>query len=178
MRACRSVGKTINATRDTEPTRTPRKVTAAPGDRPPTEPSKYATASSREANRPLPPKNRIAAITIARPPRTKPPTAAGLGAAMAGLRLGDRFGSPHERLDGRMLGRVAQVARRAMADRGLGLGVEEHAVVADREQAGQLVADQDHGCAEAVAQLQDEFVEATRRDRVEAGRRLVEKQDI
>src|SRR5258706_14089897 len=107
MRACRSVGKTINATRDPEPTRTPRKVTAAPGDRPPTEPSKYATASSREANRPPPPKNRIAAITMARPPSTKPPTAAGLGAAMDGLRSGDRLGRPPECLDGRVVGRLA-----------------------------------------------------------------------
>src|SRR4051794_25155119 len=180
MRAFRSAASTTSATRDTEPTRTPRKFTDAPDARPPTDPSKNTTASVRGLNMLPPPKKRTAATMIPMAPRTKPPTAAGLASDIRALPLLDRFRrrSPHEGLNGRMAARVAQVPRRAMGDRGLRIGVEEHAVIADGKEARQLVADHDHGRAEPVAKLEDQLVEPLRGDRVEPGRGLVEEQEF
>src|SRR5262249_35298441 len=161
--ACSRAGSITRTTFDTTPTWTPRNVTAAPGARPPTEPSKNTTALSLVENASRPPKNRIAATTSARPPSRKPPRAAGLddmGVLPSGGRPRARSWrrAPHECLNGWMGRGIAQRARRAVRDRGLGLGVEKHAVVADGEQARQLVADQHHGGAETVAQLEDELV--------------------
>src|SRR5260221_10680753 len=179
MRACMSLGSSTSATCDTEPTRTPRNVTGAPCTRPPTDPSKKTTALVFTANISPPPKNRIAATTIAMPPSRNPPTAAGLGGSMRTLRCGScGRRAPHEGLDRRMDRRVAQVPRRAVPDRGFRVGVEEHAVVADREQTGKLVAHKDHRGAKPVTKLEDELVEARRRDRIESRRRLVEGQNV
>ena len=65
-----------------------------------------------------------------------------------------------------------------MGDRRARLGVQEDAVVADGEQARQLVADHDDGGAEAVPQLQDQVVQPLRGDRVQPRRGLVEEQDV
>ncbi len=51
-------------------------------------------------------------------------------------------------------------------------------VVADVEDAGQLVRHHDDGGPETVAQLEDQVVEPLRADRIEAGRGLVEEQDV
>ena len=54
--------------------------------------------------------------------------------------------------------------------------VQKHTVVADGKNARQLVGDNHNRRAQTVAQLQDKIVEQTRADRIEAGRRFVEKQ--
>ena len=66
----------------------------------------------------------------------------------------------------------------ALGDHGALLRVEEDRVAPDGEDAGQLVGDDDHGRPQAVAQLEDQLVEAARVDRVEARRGLVEEQDL
>ena len=77
----------------------------------------------------------------------------------------------------RRSGRAAPSGR-PLRDHRPRLDVEEDAVVADGEDARQLVRDDDDRRAEAVAQLEDQVVEQARADRVEAGRRLVEEQDL
>ena len=57
---------------------------------------------------------------------------------------------------------IAQFLRVAAGGHRARLHVEEDAVVADGEDAGQLVRDDDDRRAEAVAQLQDELVEEPR----------------
>src|SRR5690242_18598153 len=97
---------------------------------------------------------------------------------MAGL-LGGTLPAPREELAHGGIRRVReQLARRPRrADRAT-LGVEEDAVVADREDARELVGDDDDRGAEAVAQLEDQVVEAARADGIEAGGRLVEEEDL
>jgi len=58
------------------------------------------------------------------------------------------------------------------------LVVEKHRVGADGEDARQVVGDHHHRRAEAVAQLEDQVVEAPGADGIETGKRLVEKQDL
>ena len=65
-----------------------------------------------------------------------------------------------------------------MGNRRLRLGIQENAVIGDREQAGQFMADDDDGGAETVPQLKDQIVEPAGGDRVEAGGRLVEEQNV
>ena len=75
----------------------------------------------------------------------------------------------------RVAAAVAQRARRAVRDRGMRRGIQEYAVIGDREQARQFVADQHDGLSEAIAKLQDQVVEPARggpdRDRPTARRR-------
>src|SRR5271156_3601242 len=71
-----------------------------------------------------------------------------------------------------------QVLGVAVRDHGLALRVEKDAVVADCKNAGQLVRDDDHGCAEVVAQFEDQIVEQARAYRIEAGRGLVEEKNF
>src|SRR5208337_179091 len=54
----------------------------------------------------------------------------------------------------------------------LGLGIEEDAVVADGEDARQLMGDHDDRGAEAVAQLENKIIQQPRADRIETGRRF------
>ena len=54
----------------------------------------------------------------------------------------------------------------AACDHRASFGVEEHAVVADRENTCQLVGDDNNGSAEAVAQFKNQVVEKTGADRV------------
>src|SRR5262249_48664942 len=163
-RACMIFGSIVSATRETEPTRTPRKVTGEPGPRPPTDPSKYTTAFVLGAKAAAPPKNRMPATTIASPPRTKPPTPVGLARGIFCLRWprDDRIRSPHESLNGWMVRLVAQIAWGAVPDPSLRLRIEEDAVIADRKQAGQFVTHNDYGHAKPVAQFQDQFIEPER----------------
>ena len=50
--------------------------------------------------------------------------------------------------------------------------------IADRIQRIEIVRDQEHREAEALAQRQDQLIERGRADRIEARGRLVEKQDL
>src|SRR5213594_80714 len=71
-----------------------------------------------------------------------------------------------------------QVSGIASRDHRLRLGVEEHAVAGDREDAGQLMGHDHHRRAEAIAQLEDEVVQQLGADGVQARRRLVEEEDV
>ena len=66
----------------------------------------------------------------------------------------------------------------ALGDHRLGVGIQEDRVVADGEDAGELVSDDGDGGAQAVAQLEDQVVEQPRADGIQPGRRLVEEQDL
>ena len=80
----------------------------------------------------------------------------------------------HER-DLRLVAQLARVATRHDAFRGL---VQDDAVVGHEKDARQLVRHDDDGDADVAAERDDELVELDRRDRVEAGGRLVEEQEI
>src|SRR5262245_55842356 len=81
---------------------------------------------------------------------------------------------PHIRV-----GRIRQqIARVALGPHGARVGVEKHRVVRDGEDTLQLVRDDHEGGAEAVAQLEDQFVQVARTDRIETGRRFVEEQNL
>src|ERR1022692_1621965 len=58
---------------------------------------------------------------------------------------------------------------------GMGIRIEEYAVVADGKNARQFVGHDHHSRAEIVAQLQNQIVEQPRAYRIEARRRLIEK---
>ena len=87
---------------------------------------------------------------------------AGLPFLPIGRRLRLLGAARQEAAHGGLVGMVTQFLRIAVRDRGARLDVEEEAVVADGEDAGQLVGDDDDGGAEAVAQLEDEVVEQAR----------------
>src|ERR1700677_5397591 len=82
----------------------------------------------------------------------------------------------HERLHGRRWALVAENVRRAVSYCRTRLGIQEHTVVANAEQARQLVAHHDDGYAEAVPESLDQIVEVPGGDRIEPGRRFVEEQ--
>ena len=57
------------------------------------------------------------------------------------------------------------------------LAVKKNHPVGDAVEALELVRDQNNGDAQAVSQAEHELVEAARRQRVESGRRLVQKEN-
>src|SRR3954467_13382491 len=59
----------------------------------------------------------------------------------------------------------------------LPIAVEEDAVVADGENAGQVVGHHHDGAAETVAQVENQLIQQARADWVESGRRLVEEEN-
>src|SRR6185295_976897 len=63
-------------------------------------------------------------------------------------------------------------------DHRAGVGVEKHGIVADREDARQLVRDDDDRRAETVAKLENQLVEKPRRYRIEPRGGLVEEQHV
>jgi hypothetical protein len=73
---------------------------------------------------------------------------------------------------------VAQLCGVAERGHGLLLDVEEQRAVRDPEDAREVVRHHDDGRAEARLQLEDQVVEKARADRVQAGRRLIEEQQI
>ena len=77
----------------------------------------------------------------------------------------------------RILAMREQLPRRSAGDLAVRCCVEEYASVADGEDAGELVRHHDHRRSEAGAQIEDQLVETARGDRVQAGRRLVEKKE-
>ena len=84
----------------------------------------------------------------------------------------------HEGTHGRVVTTVPQLPRRAPGDGSPALGIEKDAVVADRKQARQLVGHDHDSCAKTAAELEDQVVQPVGGDGIEAGRRLVEEQDI
>src|SRR6266542_5382888 len=59
----------------------------------------------------------------------------------------------------------------------LPIAVEEDAVVADGENAGQVVGHHHEGAAETVAQVENQLIQQARADRVESGRWLIEEEN-
>src|SRR4051812_25051390 len=129
----------------TEPTGTPRKVTGAPISRPATDPPKKMTARVVGSNRRERPNSKSTATASASPPSTKPPTAVGLTVAIRALPGVEEFGplARHECAHDWMVAPIAQRSGRAMGDRRTRFRIQENAVVADRDQTRQLVADHD-----------------------------------
>src|SRR5262245_60859128 len=112
-------------------------------------------------------------------PRTNAPINAGFGRLAIHLRSFSPLRSARQELTHlSVLRALEQLLRGARGDRRAGFGVEEDAVVGDLEDARELVSDDHHRGAEAVAELEDEIVEKARAHRIETGRRLVEEQDL
>ena len=65
-----------------------------------------------------------------------------------------------------------------MGDRRPGFGVEEDAIVADGEEAGQLVTDDDDRGTQATNQLENQVVEAPGGDRIKPCGGFVEEQNV
>src|SRR5487761_510651 len=134
-----------------------------------------------------PPITTIPKSTSASAPSTNAPTKGGLTflpidlfprlAALRRFRFA--FGAAGQKAAHARIGRVfEQFARIALGYRRMAVGVEKDAVVADREDAGELVRHHDDGGAERVADLQDQFVEQPRAYGIEPGRGFVEEQDF
>ena len=83
----------------------------------------------------------------------------------------------HEGVYGGVRAFIAQNLRSAVGDRRPRLGIQEHTVIANAEQARKFVADHDDGDAEAVAQALHQIIEMPCRYWIEPGRRLIEKQN-
>src|SRR5204862_7377066 len=107
---------------------------------------------------------------------TSAPMTAGLAFLPMGLRPGALLAPREERVYPRVRRLREELARRARGDDRPAVGVEEDAVVGDREDARELVRHDDHRRTEAVPELQDQIVEAAGADRVEPRRGLVEEQ--
>src|SRR5882672_4391580 len=75
-------------------------------------------------------------------------------------------------------GILQKVARVALRPHRAGVCVEKDRVVADGEDALQLVTDDDERRAEAVAQLPDQLVKVAGADRVQARRRLIQEEHV
>src|SRR5207247_5450168 len=115
----------------------------APMATPFTEPSKYATAGlvSRK-NRPPPKTTRPTTASVS-PPTTNAPMRGGL-ARLAMLRPSVRLAAGEEAPHLGVGGMFEQVSGIAGRDHRLRLGVEEHAVGGDREDAGQPMRKDHH----------------------------------
>src|SRR5437867_10584806 len=89
-------------------------------------------------------------------PNTNAPDSAGF----ARLPIGPPFRAAGEELPQARVGRMREeLLRSARRDHRPAVGVEEDAVVGDREDARQFVRDHDDGRPQAVAQLEDELVQ-------------------
>src|SRR2546427_8852017 len=94
-----------------------------------------------------------------------PITKAPMSAGFARLPMGSSFLAPREELAHARVGRVRQqLLRRAGGDHRTAVRVEEDAIVRDREDARELVGHDHDRRAEAVAQLEDQLVQAARAD--------------
>src|SRR5439155_9261500 len=117
-------------------------------------------------------------VTATTASTTAPITKAPMTAGFTRLPMLAPFCPAGEELPHAWVGRACQeLLRRARGDHRAALGVEEDAVVRNREDAGKLVRDDHDGRAEALAQLEDQVVEPKGADRIEPGRRLVEEQN-
>src|SRR5262245_21791750 len=180
------------STRLTLPILTPRKVTGDPTSRPAREEFEKNTTAFALVAKKRPPPNAMAPMSArAMAPTTKPPMSFGfaflaivvtLPCAVL-LRLCHLRGfaelTPQQEVANLRIGTVvAQLLRIALGDHRLGVSVEKHRVVADGEDAGELMGHHRDRGAEAVPQLEDQIVQHARTDWIEAGRWLVEEQDL
>src|SRR5262245_32146745 len=144
---------------DTVPSCTPRKLTGDPTVSPATLPSKAITQVTGRLNHWRPPRSRTATTVSAIPPSTNAPIRVGFGrlaiaaaphrSGLLGLPAGEKGAHLRVRALGEQCPGIAPGRHRA------GLGVEEDRVIADGEDAGQLVRHHHHGAAQAAAQLED-----------------------
>ena len=67
----------------------------------------------------------------------------------------------HEGVYGGMRTLIAQSSRCTVGDGRLRFGIQEHAVIANAEQARELVTHHDDGYAETIAQLPDQIIEVS-----------------
>src|SRR5215813_10816107 len=73
---------------------------------------------------------------------------------------------------------LQEVLRISLSSHGSGIGVEKDRVVGNREDACQFMGHDDDGGAETVSEFQDQAIEISGADGIEAGRGFVEKQDL
>src|SRR5437667_452760 len=98
---------------------------------------------------------------------TNAPMIAGLAFLPIAVHLGALLAPRQERTHPRVPGVREELARGPRGDDHPALGVEEDAVVADREDARELVRHDDHGRAQALPELEDQVVEPSRAHRIE-----------
>src|SRR5208337_735295 len=117
--------------------------------------------------------------TIAMAPITNPPISAGLTRLPTGPSLRALFEVRTEKsLYGRNIAMVAQFARIALRDHPARYPVEERGVVCDHEDAREVVRDDHNRGAQAVAELDDQFIEESGAYRIESRRRLVKEEHV
>src|SRR5215469_17382885 len=151
----------------TLPSGTPRKRTAEPCARPSTDPSKKTTYLRVTSKKVKEPKTSAAATSKPIAARTKPPTIFGfarrlmhpLPGSLGFLRSGGGFTPPQKSLDFRIRTFGEQLFWGAPGNLRLRVRIEKDAVIADREDAWQLVRDHNDRGAEAVAQLEDQIIQ-------------------
>src|SRR5712671_6531028 len=156
------------------PTLTPLNSTGEPTDSPVIEPEKNITKVNRFWKNLPDPKTTMATTASATAPTTKAPITVFL-VCLATARLlaaGQEGAHPQVLRFGQKLLRITR------SDHRLAFPVQEHRVVADGKDAGELVRHDHDGGAEAVAQIEDEIVEPPRAHRVKPRRRLVEEEDV
>src|SRR6267142_3917726 len=156
------------------PTLTPRNSTGEPTDSPVIEPEKNITNVSRFWKNLPDPKTVMPAAASATAPITKAP----IIVFFAWLAMDRPFAAGQEVEHPGVLRFGQEPLRVARGDHRLALAVEEHRVVCDGEDARQLVRHDHDGGAEAVAEIEDQVVEAPRAQRVEPRRGLVEEEDV
>src|SRR5678815_1071875 len=103
---------------------------------------------------------------------TAPTTNAPMSALLGCLRTARPSAPGEESEHPRVLRFGQELLRVSRGDHRLALPVEKHRVVADGEDARQLVGHHDDRGAEAVAQIEDEVIEPTRGDRIQTRGRL------
>src|SRR5262249_2589773 len=168
------VGSSTAAIFVTSPIWTPLNLTGEPTDSPVIEPEKYITFVNRFSKNLPDPKTTTPVTASATAPTTKAPMSVLLGClAMARLST-----AGEERMHPGVLRFGQELLRISRGDHALALAVEEHRVVANGEDARQLVGHHHDGGAEAVTQIEDEVVQAAGSDRVEPRRRRVEEEDV
>src|SRR5262249_8982360 len=122
------------------------------------------------------PQSAIEATASAMAPTTNAPVSTGLVFLAMRFLHGAVLTSAREKFDDAWIFAVGeQLARRSCRDLGMGRSVEEHAVVADGEDAGELVSHDHERCTEARPEIEDQLVEAHGSNRIQTSRRLVQK---
>src|SRR6266403_2163228 len=174
MAMLRVFGSSTAAIFVTCPTLTPLNSTGEPTDNPVIEPEKNITKVNRFWKNLPDPKTRMATAASATAPTTKAPISVFL-ACLATVRL---LATGQEGAHPRVLRFGQKLLRVARGDHRLALAVEEHRVVADGEDARELVRHHHDGGVEAVAQVEDQVIEPPRAQRIESRRRLVEEEDV
>src|SRR3954452_8970896 len=79
------------------------------------------------------------------------------------------FTARKELVDHRIVGMSEEVPGVALSAHSVGFGIQEDGIIADGEDARQVMGDDHKGRAQTVPQAQDEFIELARGERVQAG---------